>query len=177
MWGFPDNNKTENERWLEDQLEQERQWRREQEEQARREREARREEARMRAQESYRQADTWPETLRKQAALMGRESAELRSFIVEDPELVASLSDDMFGPGAAACERALEIWKEEAAGVEQTIKDLEAEIQRLRDHVRFAVADRLDAENPDGARGWQLVTRELRETPEEPGALSRWLTW
>lgn len=178
MWySWQDKNKTDEERYLEDQLEQERQYRRDLEERQGQERQARREQWRLENDMYARQADTWPEALHKQAALFERESSQIRAWHLEDPEAAADFPDDMFGPGAAACRRALELWPEAEAAVADEISALEAKIAELRASIAQTVADRLDEENADDMRGWHHVANALRETDEEPHALHNWLYW
>ena len=94
--------RTDRERELEYQLEQMR------DEEQRRNKEA--EEARQERLEEYRRqslaadrtASSWPEALRKQAYLYRREANEAGEYD----------AGNYFGNSAAACERALEIWKE-----------------------------------------------------------------
>lgn len=151
----------ENERYerqrLEDQLRQEREAAAERSSRSRRERLA-----------SYthdrRTAATWPEALRKQAALFAAEAYQ------------DDVGDDVgayFIRGKAACERALALWAEEEQKIAEQVAQLQRQIDQLRDGVRVAVADRLDADMPDN----EGIAATLRETPETEEDLSEWLNW
>lgn len=146
---------------LEDQLRQEREAAAERDERSRRERMAL-----YREQAAYaaRTAATWPEALRKQAALFAAEA-------YQDDE-----DDDVgayFIRGKAACERALALWAEEEQKVADQVAQLQRQIDQLRDGVRVAVADRLDEDMPDN----EGIAATLRETPETEEDLSEWLNW
>ena len=116
-------------------------------------------------QEEARSASTWPEALRKQIDLYGIEAHQ-------DSE-----HDDAgawFIEQVAACKRALELWETEEMKIADQVAALLARVAELRDGVRFAVADRLEAEMPDAD---DHVARTLRETPEDADKLSAWLHW
>ncbi len=106
--------------------------RQEQEERARRERRREREEE---FRLSERQADDWPEALRKNAALFRRESGLFND-------------DDFFAQSAKACERAMGIWREVEHEKSAEIAALEAQIAALRDAVRLETARRLRLAEP-----------------------------
>lgn len=111
-----------------------------------------------------RTASTWPEALRKQIDLYGIEAHQ-------DSE-----HDDTgawFIEQVEACKRALELWREEEQKIAPALADLQRQIDALRDGIRLAVADRLEAEMPDNDH----VARTLRETPEDEDELSAWLDW
>lgn len=164
MWYGSSDDKTDRERQLEWELESARERERHREEEAREARRTREEERRERYEHRRRHAETWPEALDKQEALFRQEAA-----------LADGYDDGFFAASADACKRALEIWREEEKGVEETIRSLEAEIAALRNNVRFAVADRLEEEGDRS--GWGTVAGDLRNIEEEPGALSNWLYW
>jgi len=108
-----------------------------------------------------RTATSWPEALGKQATLFRREAAQ---WITDgDP-------DNLFGPGAQACDRALEIWKEIAAGKQAAIDELKAQIAAIQDSIRVETADRLEAESK--IEGWRYVATALRTED-----MNRWLYW
>lgn len=164
-----DRNKTDHERYLEDEvrrLEEEREREREEHEQARRERMR---EMRERSEANMRTAHTWPEALQKQAYLFQREAADWPEGDADFP----IEPDDYFGPGAKACERALEIWQDVAAGKEEQIKHLEAAIQAIKDSIRIEVAGKLESESD--VAGWQHVAVALREYDDD--SVSAWLDW
>ena len=63
MWNFQTDTRTENERYLEEHLEQERQWRQKEEDRRRQERERQRTERKQMYEDSLRSADNWRESL------------------------------------------------------------------------------------------------------------------
>lgn len=123
--------RTDRERYLEDELERER-------EQARRD-DDRREEERKRRQSEFqemrryeeRQADSWPEAFQKQANLCWREH---HNFPDDDP---------FFEKNAQANEKALELWRAVATGKRAQLDELQKQIDAVWDEVRNEVADRL----------------------------------
>lgn len=134
------DNRTDHERYLEDELEHER-------EQSRREQE-RKEEARQQRQEEYRErrerearsANSWPEAFEKQASLCWR---EFNSW----PNDVAGVEDSYFEKLAQANEKALEIWREVSASKQAELDELQKQIEAVWDAVRNEVADKLIAAN------------------------------
>ena len=122
----------------------------------------RREEREREVYYEYRTASDWPEALRKQASLFESESW------LDDP----ADGRMMFGDAARTCERALTIWREEEAKTAEQTAALRAQISALRDGIRLAVADRLEAEG-----GEKSVIGALREYSEDSGDLSAWLQW
>lgn len=155
------DNKTDNERYLEEELERERQWRRDEEEARQREREEQRRWRREQAQMDARTADNWREAVQKQAWLFEAEADEF------DRE-----SGSYFAEGAAACRRALELWNGEEAGVSEEIAKLEQRIQELKDSVRFNVGKKLEGERD--TQGWRLTASELQDPDAD---FNRWLYW
>lgn len=129
-------------------------------------REQRREENRERYESDLREADDWPEALRNQIVLFGREAdqeiEDLKHY--NDPNMY-------FTRGVAACRRALEIWEEEEAKIEDQTAELQRQIDALRGDLRIKVADRLEAENPDYAS----VAGAL--TSYDESEVSNWLNW
>jgi hypothetical protein len=111
-----------------------------------------------------RSASTWPEALRKQIDLFGVEAHQDSADDAAGAWFVVQLQ---------ACRRALELWNTEEAKIADQVAALLARVAELRDGVRFAVADRLDAEMPQSDH----VARTLRETPEDADKLSAWLHW
>lgn len=108
-----------------------------------------------------RSATGWPDALSKQAYLFGQESDP----IDEDDNI-----SPWFVQGAAACRRALEMWSEEEAKAQPQIDALMEQVAKLRDSVRFAVADRLDAEGHS-----KDVAGALREYTDADCEI--WLDW
>lgn len=130
-----------------------------------RERQERNREREQRFYEQYRTASTWPESLRKQAGLF---RAEANQYPTDDPEF----RDELFGPGAEACERALVIWKEVEPSKREQIEALEAQIEALKEGIKLEVADRLESEAEGKPLGWKSVAGAIRD--EDP---SDWLNW
>lgn len=161
MW-YRDN-RTENEKYLEEQLEQERRWRDEEQERQQQERERRRQERREAYEWELREANDWHDALRKQRLLCAREMRD------ED-----EWTDGLFGETVAACDYALEIWPKEASKVADEIKRLEAEIKRLRDSVRLAVGQRLAEHERANEEGWRDVAVTLQDADADASA---WLNW
>lgn len=161
MWYRDD--RTENEKYLEQQLEQERRWRDEEQERQQQERERRRQERREAYEWELREANDWLDAIGKQRLLCSRES---------------HLDDDVVGyfftSSAEACDYALEIWPEEAGKVEAEIQRLEAEIERLRNSVRLAVGQRLAEHERAKQEGWRDVAVTLQDADADASA---WLNW
>jgi len=166
MYSYNRNTQTDNERYLEDQVRQLQAEREQQREDERRAREERMEAAREQAEINARSANTWPEALRKQAYLFQREANQ---WPADDPDF----PDDYFGPGAKACERALEIWSEVMAGKQEEILALQEQIRAIKDSIRLEVADKLEAESD--ADGWKHVAGALREYTDKD--CEYWLDW
>lgn len=110
-----------------------------------------------------RTASTWPETLRKQAALHRAEA-----YLDDDNDDVGRYFTNV----TITCNRALELWNEEEAKIADQVAALLARVAELHDGVRFAVADHLDGEGMDSG-----VAAMLRDTPEDADELSAWLNW
>lgn len=145
------DDKTDRERYLEDELDRYREAEDRRQRESSAERERRRQEMRERIEEAERSADTWPEALHKQVHLMRRE-------VTGHPD-VADI-DAYFENSAIACEEAQQHWRElEAAAVDQ-IKALEAQIEALQDGIRLGVAERLEAVDRNE---WHQVAAALRE--------------
>lgn len=131
------DNRTDHERYLEDELERER-------EQSRREQQ-RNEEALQQRQEEYRErwerearsADSWPEAFRKNASLLWR---EYNQYPDDDDK-----DDGFFKKSAQANEKALEIWTEVSASKQAELDELQKQIDSVWDAVRNEVADKLIA--------------------------------
>ena len=136
---------TDNERYLEGELERHRQA----------------EERRSAEEERQRHASSWPEALRKQQVLFRREANQ---WIADE------FPDEYFGPGANACERALEIWEEEEKKRQAEADALRARLEAIGEEIRLAVADRLAAESSE--HGWTGVAQAIREED-----YNNWLWW
>lgn len=114
---------------------------------------------------SLRQASTWLEALEHQALLADRE------VYPEDGP------DDYFANLRDACRFALTVWREEEEKVAAQMAELERQIAALRDSVRVAVADRVEAHATPHPDAWRGLANSLRDTPEEANELSAWLNW
>lgn len=130
-----------------------------------RERENARRERMKAYEERARTATTWPAALRKQAALFALEATINCGY--DD-----SIGDE-FRAWQHACERALELWPEEASKLNDQIAPLKAQLDALLNSIRFSVADRLEAEMPGAAK---VVAQALRDYSEDDD-LSEWLHW
>lgn len=156
-------------RYLEYELEQAREDERRRQEEADRRREERQRERKQEWEWEQRHAGSWPEALRKQASLFRREAND---WPASDPDFPID-PDTFFGPGADACERALEIWKEVEVAKKEQIAALEAQIQALRDSIRFEVSEKLEAEAVGKPQGWRHVAIAIRQDADP----NRWLDW
>jgi len=110
-------------------------------------------------EERLRTASTWYEALQKQIILMRRE---------------ANLFDDgdtYFSSGANACQRAMDIWREEEKGCQGVIEELEKQIAAIKDNIKVSVGERLATESEED--GWQEVARVLQEETDPEW----WLNW
>lgn len=151
--------------YLEFELEREREDRRRMEEEADERRRQRDEECRKRAEYDARHAESWPEALRKQMYLLRNEAIQWPGDDIDFP-------DNYFGPGAEACQRALEIWKEVESANTAKIVELEAQIKAIRDGIKTQVADQLESEGNDKPNGWRHVVAAIREED-----YNSWLEW
>lgn len=145
---------------LEWELEQAREGRRQWEEEQERQREARQRER----EENYyylrRTAETWPEALRKQMALFADEAAQWTDEL-----------DNYFGPGADACNRALEIWRQVESSKQAKITELRRQLEAVQDEIRLEVAKQLSSEN--NVSSWRHVANAIEENED----LENWLNW
>lgn len=164
--------KSDREYYLEQELEDARRREEEARQQEKEAREQRQRERQQQLEENYRTASTWPEALNKQEYLFRREFADQVRF--EHEHNLEHEIDDWFEPGANACAKALEYWKEEESAIADEIKELEQKITDLRSGIAGKVADRLD--NHEGMLdGWYHIAGDLREYDEDD--LDRWLYW
>lgn len=126
-------------------------------------------------EDSLREADSWPDALRKNAYLLDREArtdAKLQADAQQsdDPEFRRWAEDDRklaqwFADSADACRRALELWDE--VGARYTV-----EIERLRREWKAEVVERLRTERLE-LDGWQSTAREI-EQYDDPAELLQW---
>lgn len=123
--------RTDKERYLEDELQREREQRHDEEEREQRAREVRAKEQREEREYTVRHPDSWPEAFQNQASLCWHEHNMF-------PEQNEEPDGDYFKVTAEANEAALKIWREVYAEKQKLI----AEIQNS---VRAEVADKLEA--------------------------------
>lgn len=142
MFYHQTDNRTDRERYLEDELERERDAQRERDrvEDERRE-SGRREREEVRRYEE-RQAGSWPEAFQKQIRLCWREHNLFPESVTdgEDSEI-----DNYFKEMAEANEKALALWREVEAGKQEKIKELQRQIEAVQDEIRNETADKLEA--------------------------------
>ncbi|MCB0080216.1 MAG: hypothetical protein KDE47_04775 [Caldilineaceae bacterium] len=167
MFGYCRDEKTDNERYLEQELEDERRRREEDRQERERERNRAREEMREMYEISLRSANGWHEALGNQAALMGREI---------DYETWADEYYDgqYFSEGMRACWRAIEILEIEEAKVASEIAELEQRIEELHEAARIRTGERLRQEKQWQSSGWIGVATTLEDPNEDPES---WLNW
>lgn len=134
------DNRTDHERYLEDELEREREQSRREQQRLQEEREQRRREWQEQSYYEERQADSWPEAFRKQADLCWR---EFNSW----PDDVPGVEDSYFEKLAQANEKALEIWHQVSTSKQEELDALQKQIEAVWDAVRNEVADKLIAAN------------------------------
>ena len=151
--------RTEQERYLQDEVdsyrEREERQRRERDE----ERESRRREFRGRMQMAERTADNWPDALQKQIGLCRREITGLAG---------ESDFDEFFENEAEACERALIIWRDVESVKALEADDLRARLLEIDSEIESEVAKRLEAENPK----YKNVAQQIQD-----GSPSEFLNW
>ena len=134
---YQKDDRTERERYLEDELERERKAARERDDREYEAREQRRREFAERMDYEERRADSWVEAFQKQANLCWREHNQ---YPPDDGD-----NDRFFERTALANESALAIWKEVSAGKQAEIEELQKRIEAVQDAIRIEVADRLVA--------------------------------
>ena len=106
---------------------------------------------------SFRQADTWPEALIKQAGLCRREETE---------------EDDYFTELRKACETASELWAAAEAEASSDIAELQRQIDAMTAQIARTVAARLSAADSSSAAA------EIASLMLDPDtSLDEWLTW
>jgi len=136
MYSYQDN-RTDNEKYLEEQLERERNERNQERERQDREREQRREEWRERYEYDYRHPSDWATALQTQANLCWREHNQFP----DDGDL-------FFKNCAEANEKALEIWNEVQANRSGELAELEKQMEAIRESIRNEIADKLTVADP-----------------------------
>jgi hypothetical protein len=143
---------TEREKYLESELN--KYHARDQREQERRTQEYHRQEQERREQREHemRQADDWPEALRKQIYLCRREDK------LNPP---ADNKDKFFERMAHACQRALKIWREVEASKLAEIEELEQRLEQVHESIQLEVAEKLEASE---LKEWHNVADSLRNS-------------
>jgi hypothetical protein len=135
---YQKDTRTDRERYLEDELDREREQQQCKDDRREQERKAREETRHQEWDYEYRQASDWPDALEKQIYLCSREVREGEDETV----------DNFFGNTVAACEKALELWPEVASSKQAEIEELEKKIAAIRDDIRLEVAEKLTAFDP-----------------------------
>ena len=159
MWYSSPSHEDSTKEWLQyevDRYREEEQRRMDEERQAREQRKREREEAH---EERLRTASSWYEALQKQVILMRREAG-----LFDD-------GDTYFSSGANACQRAMDIWREEEERAKEQIKAFEKRIAAIKNDIKVAVGERLAEESDED--GWQEVARALKEESNPEW----WLNW
>lgn len=159
MWYTSPQQENECNEWMRHEIDRYREEEQQRMDEDRRAREQREQERKEAYEERLRTASTWYEALQKQVTLMRREAS-----LLDD-------GDTYFYSGADACQRAMDIWREEEGELAGQIKELEGQIAALKDGVKVRVGQRLAAESDND--GWQEVARELQEE-DDP---EQWLNW
>jgi hypothetical protein len=168
---YRDRQRTEQVQYLEDQIDAYKRRDEEREDREYREREQRRQEREERWEAALHEADDWKESLEKQISLCGR---ELRIEVHDCEEYGGTPEPEetsYFAQIKKGCERGLELWQEVEANKQPEIDRLLAQIEELKNQVRFDVAARLEKEH--SSDGWNTVVSTLK-SDEYP---SDWLQW
>ena len=136
------DDRTEREKHLERELEDEREALENERRRNQQELESRRQEQRARWAEAEREADTWPEAFEKQARLCWHEH---NSFPEQTAEITGDPLDDYFKVMAQANELALVIWRKVEASKQEKLKELQRQIEAVQDEIRNETANQLEA--------------------------------
>lgn len=148
--------------YLEDQLEQYKEYERKRNKEAAEKQAQKKKDRQEYLYNEYRTAETWPEALQKQASLMAREA---------NWEAGENFKrGTYFYDSVKACERGLEIWREVEDAKQAKIKELQRQLEATRDEIRFEVAQQLASESDKV--GWQGVASSIEED-----TLEGWLDW
>jgi hypothetical protein len=147
------DDRTDRERYLEDELEREREQSRLEDERREKEREERRKELHQQWAYEERQAGTWAEAFQKQANLCWREHNQYPEEEAED--------DQFFKYTALANEKALELWHEVSANKQAELDALQKQIEAVWEAVRNEVADKLEA--ADEHKEYRYVASAIRD--------------
>ena len=139
------DNRTDNERFLEEELVREREQRERDQEREYRERETRRANDREEHEYEFRHPNNWAQAFRNQAALCWQEHAQY-------PE--ENEQDDYFKIIAEVNEAALKIWLEVST-------EKQKQIEELQNQIRIEVAEKLAA--MDKRKEWQNVASQIRD--------------
>jgi len=131
---FYKDTRTENEKYLEEELERERYERNQENERQDRAREERRREQREQSEYEWRHPDNWESAFQAQAGLCWREHNQYPDE-----------TDMFFKNSAEANEKALEIWRVVSASKQMELDELQKQIDAVWDRVRNETADKLIA--------------------------------
>lgn len=162
--GYHRDNRTDNERYLQDELDRLQEERRRDQEEQERQREERLQEYRQEGERMARTARNWREAIQKQVYLFNREVNEW-----DTPERGG---DNYFRDSRDACKRGLEIWTQIEAGVQPEIEALEAKIKAIKEGIRQTVSDLLLVE-AGGRPGWESTALAIGNEED----FNRWLDW
>lgn len=113
-------------------------------------------------EERLRTADNWPDALRNQATLFGRETD------------LDNEADQYFTHGRDACDRALEIYHETEQEIQPQIDELQRQIDRMQFVIRQRTGERLATEAEGKSSSWQQVADVLQD---ENSDIDSWLYW
>lgn len=155
---------TDNERYLQDEVDRLQEEQRRGRERREQEREERMREYRAESERNSRSANSWREAIQKQVYLMNREVDQW-----DTPEMGG---DNYFRDSRDCCKRGLEIWTQIEAGVQPEIEVLEAKIKAIKEGIRQTVSDLLLIE-ADGRPGWKSTASAIGDEED----FNRWLDW
>jgi len=155
--------KTENERYLERELEDAKAQLEHDRQERQREIHQHRIDFNARMNESYRTADSWREALRKQSSLMWKEAGM-------EPDM--NPEEDYFLQGHQACDRALEIWDEVAPSKLEEKARLRERLEAIEFEIRQEVSAKLLAERDNSS--WNSIANQLADPDLDP---NDWLNW
>jgi hypothetical protein len=155
---YRNNDKTDHERYLENEIERLEEEHRRDWDRQEKQREQRHQELEEQWESNARTADSWPEAFQKQSALCWREH---NTF----PE-----PDDYFEEAARANEKALEIWNTIVNNRKEELDKLQKQLDAYWDSVRSEVADEL--EKCSDRSEYKTTARVIRDN-----SLSEYLNW
>ena len=141
---YRNDTRTERERQLENDIDDLREQQRRDEDRRYQEKEDHRRERQQQYEQSYRNANDWPEALQKQAGLCQREVFESEG----EEDFIGSSCNAFWVNTVEACNKAQEIWRVVETRKQSEIELLEKQLAKLRDSIRLETADKLEASDP-----------------------------